>query len=183
MLAAAVLALLGLPGFYARQAHRAGRLGVAGFGLSLVVTAILCHILLHEAFVAPRLAREAAAQALVAPGGPLAHAAFASMGALYPVLLVGFLASAPLLGLATLRAGVLPRPSGGLLVLCLVPNLLSALPPPAALAALPHWLTSMVAWGEYLLFLGYAWGGYALWTEAVPAAGYSARSVEPSAAA
>jgi len=158
-----VFVLLGLPGLYARQAHRAGVLGLVGFALSLFIAGISFYLLLYEAFVSPRLAGEAAAQALVAPGGPLAHGAFASMGLFFPLLALAFLTSAPLLGLATLRAGVLPRAAGWLLILSTVPNVLSVAVPNVP-AGWPIWL-GLVALGTYAVALGYAWGGYALWAE------------------
>ena len=64
------------------------------------------------------------------------------------------------LGLATLRAGVLPRWPGLLLILSGTAGLLGLLPLPS-LKNIPA-IASAV-----LLFLGLGWAGYALWREPI----------------
>jgi hypothetical protein len=163
------LLLLGLPGLYARQAARAGRLGLVSFPLLMLYVAYGIYILVYEGWVTPLLASEPATQGLIGLDGPLAHGA----GALGPV---GFLLvlAIPLFGIATLRAGVLPRWSAWLQIVSVPAFILGfivvGLAPPAVKAALPGWDTgipagpfSPVALHEYLLFLGYAVGGYAVW--------------------
>lgn len=103
-----VLAMLGLPGLYARQAGRAGVLGLVGFTLTMVAGCYHCYLALYEGFAIPVMARQPAAQALLGPGGPLAHGAGA-LGAFASILLLGF----PLLGIATVRARVFPRGPAG----------------------------------------------------------------------
>ena len=156
-----MFALLGLPGLYARQAHRAGVLGLVSFALVMYSTVYSFYLLLYEAYPAPLLARNAATQALIVTGGPLAHGA----GALGPVGSVLVILALPLFGIATVRAGVLPRGSGWLQIVCVPMFFLGMiLLPPEIQARLPGMATP-IAMQYYLLFLGYAWGGYALWIE------------------
>jgi hypothetical protein len=107
------------------------------------------------------LARNVVTQALIVTGGPLAR----GVGALGPVGLVLVILARPLFGIATVSAGVLPRGSGWLQIVC-VPRFFLGLIllPPEVQARLPGMATP-IAMQYYLLFLGYAWGGYALWTE------------------
>ena len=108
-----VLVLLGLPALHAAQAGRAGRLGVVAFVATTLAAAYHCYLTLYEATVIPLVADRPDAAELVGDGGALSHGA----GALGPVagaLVLAF----PLLGVATLRAGVLPRAVGWLQVAC-----------------------------------------------------------------
>jgi len=153
-----LFAALGLPGLYARQAHRAGVLGLVGFALMIFAAAYHFYLLLYEAYATVTLAQNEATRALIGDG-PLAHGA----GALGPLGFAVVLAF-PLFGIATVRAGILPRLSGWLQIVCVPAFFLGALvvshdaPAPfGTMAAAP------IAWMYYLLFLGYAWGGYALW--------------------
>ncbi len=124
-------------------------------------TAYGFYVALYEAYPTPMLARNVATQALIVTGGPLAHGA----GALGPVGLVLVILALPLFGIATVRAGVLPRGSGWLQIVCVPVFFLGLiLLPPEVQARLPGMATP-IAMQYYLLFLGYAWGGYALWTE------------------
>ena len=173
-----VFALLGLPGLYARQAHRAGVLGLIGFVLTMLAAAYHFYLLLYEAYATPLLAKETATQALIGPGGPLAHGA----GALGPLAFALILAF-PLFGIATVRAGVLPRGSGWLQIVCVPVFFLGMiLLPPEVQARLPGMATP-IAMQYYLLFLGYAWGGYALWTEKERLPASMAQMEEPQPAA
>ncbi|WP_119066436.1 hypothetical protein [Rubrobacter indicoceani] len=149
-----MFALLGLTGFYAKQSHRAGVPGLIGFAATMFAAGYHLYLLLYEAYATVALAQNEATRALIGDG-PLAHGA----GALGPLALASILAF-PLLGIATVRAGVLPRLAGWLQVAS-VPVFLAAapvLPPPAPLPGI-----SAVAFLYYLAFLGYAVGGYALW--------------------
>lgn len=173
-----VFALLGLPGLYARQAHRAGVLGLIGFVLTMLAAAYHFYLVLYEAYATPLLAKETATQALIGPGGPLAHGA----GALGPLAFALILAF-PLFGIATVRAGVLPRGSGWLQIVCVPVFFLGMiLLPPEVQARLPG-VATPIAMQYYLLFLGYAWGGYALWTEKERLPASMAQMEEPQPAA
>lgn len=106
-----VLVALGLPGLYARQAARAGRLGLVAVVLATASVAHHLYLTLYEAFAVPAMAEIEAVHAHLGPDGALGHGAGA-LGPVAPLLLLGF----PLLGVATLRARVLPRLAGWLLV-------------------------------------------------------------------
>jgi hypothetical protein len=168
-----VFALLGLPGLYARQAHRAGVLGLVGFVLTVLMAAYHVYLLLFEAVAAPLLAEDPATQAVIAPEGQLEHGGSISDFAV-PLIL-----AFPLFGIATLRAGVLPRWAGWLPVASVPIFFLT-------MAILPSRLpgaVSPIAAQYYLLFLGYAWGGYALWTGNEWARDSAARTTLPQPAA
>ncbi len=117
--ASVLLILLGLPGLFARQAERAGILGLVGtvlvfFGLAMVDGT---HMIIDSAFT-PALATIPEAAPLMASGGPLEEAMLGGMqGTLVsaggPMLLLGLI----LLGVSTARAGVLPRWAGALPVI------------------------------------------------------------------
>ncbi len=106
-----LLLLLGLPAAYARQAARAGVLGLVGvvllwFGLPFTD---LVHAVVGFTVV-PLLNADPSTQVLLAPAGPMETMAFHGwMGILnvasVPLLLVGI----PLFPIATLRARILPR--------------------------------------------------------------------------
>ena len=155
-----VFALLGLTGFYARQAERAGVLGLIGFAATMFAAAYHFYLLLYEAYATVALARDPATQGLVGDG-PLAHGA----GALGPLGFASILAF-PLLGIATVRAGVLPGWAGWLQIASVPVFFLGALvvspDAPAPLGTMAA--ATPIAWLYSLLFLGYAVGGYALWT-------------------
>lgn len=152
-----MFALLGLTGFYARQSHRAGVLGLIGFAATMFAAAYHFYLLLYEAYATPLLAQNEATRALIGDG-PLAHGA----GALGPLAFLSVLAF-PLFGVATVRAGVLPRPAGWLQIVSVPVFFLSIALVPLGVFAEGGGL-SPIAMLYYLTFLGYAWGGYALWT-------------------
>jgi hypothetical protein len=155
------LVLLGMPGLYARQADRAGLLGLIGFVATMFAIAYTLYLVLYEAFPAVLLAQNPATQDAVATGGPLAHGvAFGDLGF---VTILGF----PVFGLAMLRAGVVPRVVGWLQIVYLPALLasiigLSLILGDAVLPNLPGALQP-IAIMSYLLFIGYARGGYFLW--------------------
>ncbi len=163
-----IFVLLGLPGFYARQAGRAGKLGLVGFVLSMLAAAYHLYLLLYEAYATPFLAQNAATQALIGPDGPLAHGAAGAMG-MFGIATFALVLAWPLFGIATVRAAVFPRWSGWLQIVCVPVFFLGMLfmspdePAPFGTLGL-----SPLAAMYYLLFLGYAWGGYALWREKEP---------------
>jgi hypothetical protein len=152
-----MFALPGLMGLYARQADRAGVLGLIGFAATLFAAAYHFYLLLYEAYATPLLAHNEATRSLI-EDGPLAHGA----GALGPLGFLSILAF-PLFGIATVRAGVLPRLAGWLQIASVPVLLLTAIfVSPDAPNPFPG--VSAISFMYYLAFLGYAWGGYALWT-------------------
>lgn len=108
--------LIGLPALYARQADRAGWLGLisffmAFFGLGMleVGTGPI------SAFVAPALAERPETQAILAQGDLIFTSA---AGAIYfLVAMVGANLGLLLFGIATFIAGVFPRWASGLLII------------------------------------------------------------------
>ncbi len=151
-----ILVMLGLPGLYAAQAPRAGKIGLAAFALLMLATVYHLYLLLYEAFATPLLAK--LAPELIGDG-PLAHGVGA-LAMLAGPLLLAFL----LFGIATVRAGVLPRWSGWIQVVSLLAFLpvlfidLTVFDGPLA-------VVEPIRVMYYALFLGYAGGGYAMWRQ------------------
>jgi hypothetical protein len=155
-----IVSLLGLIGLHARQANEAGRLGAVGFALVFVSTATVGgSILSDEGFILPAIARDDAAGTLLDPSGPIFGGPF---GLVFLSASIAFALGAILLGIATIRAGVLPRWAG---VLLLAGGPLVPFAPP-----LPQVVGNV---GGLLLGLGYVWLGYAVWSES------AARSAQP----
>ncbi len=130
-----VLLLFGLFGLYARQSEAAGALGLAGFLVAFLGTALSAGISYGDAFILPYLAVEA--PEVVDAGPPLG--VILSFG----VFTVGWV----LFGLATLRARVYPRVAAVLLMVG------------AVLAFFPLSLSTVVfgvaiAWLGFVLFTG-----------------------------
>ena len=156
-LAMCLLFLAGITGIYARQVKEAGWLGLAGFLLLILCWWLQTAFVFAEAFILPVLAT-AASQFVdsflgIARGNPGenigALPAIYSLGIGIPYMLGGLL-----FGIATLRAGILPRWPAGLLAVA------AALTPAAAL--LPHAIQRFAA---IPVGLALAWLGYALWSE------------------
>jgi hypothetical protein len=180
-----LLFLLGIAGIYGRQANRAGRLGVAGallFGLSW---ALQTAFVFAETFILPLLATdvpEFVDGVLGMSSGRASEVDLGALPALYALVGILYMLGGLLLGIATLRAGVLPRRAAGLLAVT------ATLTPAAVL--LPHHLQRLAA---VPMGIALAWLGYAIWserrahvTEAVPdrlAPGASPPAVAASAGA
>jgi hypothetical protein len=153
-----LLFLLGIAGLYARQVEEAGWLGLAGFLLLILCWWLQSAYVFAETFILPQLATSASPFVVsflgIASGnpgemniGPLP--AIYSLGIGIPYMLGGLL-----FGIATLRAGILPRWAAGLLAVA------ATLTPAAAL--LPHDIQRLAA---IPVGLALAWLGYALWSE------------------
>ena len=139
-----VLLLLGLVGLYASQSRAAGMLGFAGFLLAFVGTALTAGAIWFELFVAPELAARAP---------DLATAQLGFTGFVISFLLAAF--GWLLFAIATLRAGVYPRPAAVLLVA-------------GALVSFVPVFVEVPATG-LLLSVSVAWLGFVLWRQGVPA--------------
>src|ERR671917_159697 len=157
-LAMCLLFLVGITGIYARQVKEAGWLGLAGFLLLSLAWWIQTGYVFAEAFILPVLAT-AAPQFVdsflgIARGNP----GEMNIGALPTIYSLGigipYMLGGLLFGIATLRAGILPRWPAGLLAVAAV------LTPAAAL--LPHAIQRLAA---IPVGLALAWLGYALWSE------------------
>jgi hypothetical protein len=153
----ALLGLLGIAGIYARQVEEAGWLGLAGYLMLSLFYALTVAFSFTEAFVTPLLATEAPKFVDNILG--LAFGTFSeNLGAisgLYLLAAVMFMLGGLLLGIATFRAGVLPRWAGALLAFGTGSPLLFSL-------VIPHPQDRILA---VPIGLALAWLGYALWSE------------------
>src|SRR5215213_6381667 len=154
-----LLFLIGITGLYARQVNKAGWLGLAGFLLLTLSWWLQTAFVFAEAFILPPLAT-AAPQFVDGVLGTLARgqASEVNLGALPTIYSLGvgvtYMLGGLLFGIATFRAGILPRWPAGLLAVA------AALTPLAAL--LPHAIQRFAA---VPVGLALAWLGYALWSE------------------
>ena len=149
--------LLGMPGLYARQAEKSGWLGLIGYILLSLWLVMIMGFSFVEAFILPHVATalpasvEAWMGMFNAPAGTFDIGVLPTLWTLSgPVYILGGL----LFGIATFRAGILPRWAGALLALSTV------LAPIAAL--LPNASQPKIA---IPMGLALAWLGYALWSE------------------
>ena len=150
-LVSVILMQFGLVGLYARQAEKTGWLGLAGFVLAFIGTAFVGTIMYMVARVIHLIAKEAPAlfdQVATPPTDAVL------------VLALGYVLGYCLFGAATMRAGVLPRWSGLLLIIGSVSFFISEAP--LFDRALAH---VIVTFGDVVFGLGLAWMGYALWSE------------------
>ncbi len=131
-----VLLLLGLVGLYSSQSEAAGSLGLLGFLVAFLGTALVSGALWFELFITPSLAVEAP---------ELAEAELGLAGFALSFLLVVF--GWVLFGVATLRARVYPRPAAALLIVGAVASLV-----PIPLSGVV--LSVAVAWLGLMLFTG-----------------------------
>jgi hypothetical protein len=141
-----ILLLLALVGFYARQAAVAGGLGLVAFLVAFLGTAMFAGTGWSNVFNPPVVARtNPEVMLLMVPPSPLGEATLYS-AVLFAVGLILF-------GITVIRAGVLPRTGGWLLV---IGGVLSRVMPIVHQRAdiylpLDSWVTSFA-----LILLGYA---------------------------
>jgi hypothetical protein len=175
-----IFGLLGLTGLYARQVNEAGWLGLAGY---LLWSLFFVHTLpwaYTEAFILPVLATEAPTFVDGFLGIFNGHPVQTNLGAL-PMLyslagFAGYILGGLLFGIATFRAGILPRWAAGLLAVA------AAVTPAAELV--PHPLNRIFA---VPVGVALVWLGYALWSErrehaADPVPGRGSPQLRPTAA-
>jgi hypothetical protein len=145
--------LLGLTGIYARQVKESGRLGLAGYLLFSLWLVIIAGFTFTEVFILPLLAT-AAPQFVESWMGMLNGSAspmdLGAMPMLWTLTAPLYMLGGLLFGIATIRAGILPRWAGGLLALGTV------LAPVAALLPLELQPKMAVPVGIALAWLGYA---------------------------
>jgi len=150
--------LLGVTGLYARQVEKVGWLGFVGYLLLSLFYALTLAFQFIEAFISPKLAAESPKFVEGFLGIASSHPTGMDLGFLptvYNLTGVLYLLGGLGFGIATLRAGVLPRWTGGLLA--------AAVPvAPIAVALLPHALERYAAVPMGLAMAGL---GYALWSE------------------
>ena len=153
-----VLFLFGISGIYARQAEETGWLGLAGvavLSLGLLLTGALVFV---EAFVEPVLAPSAPVfvEGLLGMiAGTPSEVDLGALPALWSASGALFVGGSLLFGVATLRAGILPRWASALLAF--------GLPAFGIVVALVPVDIHRVA--ATPIGLGLAWLGYALWSE------------------
>lgn len=131
----------------------AGQLGLIGFVLTFIGTAMFVGTGMLTAFVWPMIAVQAP-DALGTDGAMFLPPAILALGPTAVVVTVGYI----IFGLATLRAGVLPRWGT---VLFVVGGVLG-MGPPQPLGPLP-WAGLVL--GGVVFGIGGIWLGYALWTD------------------
>ncbi len=149
--------LIGMAGLYARQAEKAGWLGLAGYVLFSLWLALILGFTFVEVFILPALATVAPTFVDGWLGMFTGSASAVDLGALPllwtltgPIYILGGL----LFGIATFRAGILPRWAGILLAVGTVLG-------PAAILFPPEYQPKVAV----PVGLALAWLGYALWSE------------------
>lgn len=151
------LGLLGMAGLYARQVNKVGWLGIAGYVLFSLFYALALAFHFLEAFISPVLATEAPKFVAGLLGMVTGIPSEVSLGAIpiaYGLLGVAYMLGGVLFGIATFRAGILPRWAGGLLAIGAALTLAGAL--------VPHPFDRIFA---VPVGLAMAWLGYTLWSE------------------
>ena len=145
--------LFGMAGLYARQVEKSGWLGLAGFLLFSLWLGLVMPYCFIEAFILPRLATSSPAFVAGWLGMFTGIPSEVDLGVLPtlwnisgPLYIFGPL----LFGIATFRAGVLPRWAGALLILGAV------LPPVAAVVPPAVQMKILFPYGIAMLWLGYA---------------------------
>jgi hypothetical protein len=148
--------LIGIAGLYAKQAVKTGWLGLIGYVLLSLWFVMIMGFSFVEAFVLPHIATaspgfvESWMGMFNGPAGKFNIGALPTIWTISgPVYILGGL----LFGIATFRAGILPRWAGALLALSTV------LAPVAALLPNASQPKSAIPMG-----LALAWLGYALWS-------------------
>lgn len=147
--------LFGMAGLYARQAEQSGWLGLIGFVLFTVWMTLVSGFSFVEAFILPRLATESPAFVAGILGMFSSAPSQVDLGILPtlwnisgPMYIVGPL----LFGIATFRAGILPRWAAALLVLGAVLVPVGALVPPKYQPKIMIPMGLALAWLGYSLF-------------------------------
>jgi hypothetical protein len=154
-----LLALLGIAGVYARQAENSGWLGLAGYLLYSLFWALTFAFHFTEAVIEPALATAAPKYVeglLGIVSGAPSEISLGAFPAVYAIAgIAGYVLGGLLFGIATFRAGALPRWAGGLLAL-------GAILPLVGSSLVPHPYDRIFA---VPVGLALAWLGYALLTE------------------
>ena len=150
--------LFGMAGLYAKQVEESGWLGLAGFLLFTIWMTLVCGFSFVEAFILPKLASESPAFVAGFLGMFSGAPSTVDLGVLPTIWNLSgpmFMVGPALFGIATFRAGVLPRWAGALLAL----NVVLA-PVGGMLAPEVQPKVIMIPIG-----LALAWLGYALFAE------------------
>ncbi|GER22933.1 hypothetical protein NCCP1664_14290 [Zafaria cholistanensis] len=154
----AVLALIGITGIYLRQVGPFGILGLAGYLMFGFFFILQSSFTFAEAFIAPLFVAEAPQVSVDIVGLFGRNAPVTDLGPLSALPQLGgllYVGGALLFGIAVIRARLLSRGAGILLVAA------AALTPVAG-ALLPHALERMAA---VPMGLALVWLGYSLWSD------------------
>jgi hypothetical protein len=149
--------LIGISGIYARQLEQAGWLGLVSYLMLLLAWWLQAAYIFTELFILPVMATVApgfVTSALGIVNGSPGGMNIGALPAVYGLLGILYMLGGVLFGIATFRAGILPRGAATLLAVG------AAVTPLAAL--LPHALQRYAA---VPVGLAIAWLGYALLTE------------------
>jgi hypothetical protein len=153
----ALLFLVGITGLYARQVKETGWLGLVGYLVFSLCWSLELGFIFAEAFIIPPLASAAPKFVEGFFGIVNGHPIQMNLGllpALYAFMSITYLLGGLLFGIATFRAGILPRWAGGLLAVTAVFTPLAAL--------LPHAIQRFAA---VPVGVAVACLGYTLWAE------------------
>ncbi|CAN5508029.1 hypothetical protein BH09ACT4_BH09ACT4_02930 [soil metagenome] len=161
--AMAAFALIGFAGIYLRQVRQFGLLGLIAYAMFALFFLLQAAFNFSEALIAPLVSVSAPQLAVDIVGLFGRYPAVSDLGILAGVPLVGsilYIGGALLFGVAIIRARVLSRGAGILMIAAAVVT-------PIAGALLPHTLERMAA-----LPMGAAivWLGWSLWSNRTPAA-------------
>lgn len=154
----AVLGMVGLTGIYLRQVRQFGLLGLIAYAMFGLFFVLQSAFVFAEAFIAPLVVADAPQFAEDFVGLFGRHPAVTDLGPLAALPLVGsalYVGGALLFGIAILRASVLSRGAGILLIV-------AATVTPVAGALLPHTLERMAA---IPMGLALIWLGFSLWSD------------------
>jgi len=155
--------LLGMAGLYARQANKSGWLGLVGFIMFSLWLVLIMGFSFVEVFILPRLAT-AQPSFVVSWMGMLTGSArpfnLAALPAVWTLTAPIYMLGGLLFGIATLRAGILPRWAGWAGILLAIGTVSAPL---AALLPNANQPESAIPVGLALAVLGYA-----LWSEQRP---------------
>lgn len=148
--------LIGITGLYARQANKAGWLGFVGFAMLIVMWFLQSGFIFVEAYVLPMIATTSPQFVETILGVASGAAATTDIGvlpAMYGVMGLLYMAGGLVFGIATVRAGVLPRLPAIVLAV-------AATVTPAAVL-LPHAIQRLAGMP---VGLAIAWLGFMLWS-------------------
>jgi hypothetical protein len=157
-IAMCLLGLIGIAGIYARQVEEAGWLGLAGYLMFSLFYVLTMGFQFAEAFISPLLPTESpkfVESFLALPSGSASEMNLGPLVTIYTIVGVLYMLGGPLFGIATIRAGILPRWAAGLFATA---GPVSAI----VVSQVPHPLDRIAA---VPLGLALAWLGYALWSE------------------
>src|SRR5919205_718607 len=172
-----LLFLVGITGIYARQVKEAGWLGLAGFVILIFTWWLQAAFVFAEAFVAPPLASRAPSFVDALVGISYGHTHGIDLGAMpafYAFMGITYMLGGLVFGIATFRAGILPRWAAGLLAVTATVTPLAAL--------LPH---TQQRYAAVPMGIALACLGYTLWSErrepaTSPVADSASRQLRPA---